>query len=232
MQRACSTSFSRSYFYKLALCTWKVEEKKMIWRSSWGWNPSCFMQKEAPWSMRGCDWFLGFGSTRRCRFTASLSVSHLSSREEIINLSELLLTWACVSAVETCIHRHSSTQVRNMCNMHAHMCMQANTACTPAINGAITVSPHLLLRRKWESGQSSRVWSRARELQIEVIEEQKYWPTNKARPLFSFIPSRIFWQYRFCNITCVAYAYKLPYRHTVNTYAQKHKPRTHQELTA
>lgn len=76
-----------------------VQEKwekinKMICRSSWGWHPSCFIQKETPWSPLG--WV--FCSARTWCFTASLSVSHLSSGEEIINLTELLLTQDCVSA--------------------------------------------------------------------------------------------------------------------------------------
>lgn len=56
-----------------------------------------------------------------CWFTASPSVSHLSSREEIINLSELLLTQDSVSAVET----HAGTWMHrcNMCTIYV--------PCTP-----------------------------------------------------------------------------------------------------
>lgn len=107
------------------------KQKKKICRSSWGWNPSCFILKEAPWPLLGWEWFFGFCSARSCWFTATLSVSHLSSREEIINLSELLLTQDCVSVVDTHTHTQAFKHTgANICSMHAHMCMQAHNVCT------------------------------------------------------------------------------------------------------
>lgn len=65
------------------------------------WKKSKFLYSEgAPWSLLSWEKFQGFCSARRCWFAASLSVSHLFFRGEIINLSELLLTLASVSAAK------------------------------------------------------------------------------------------------------------------------------------
>lgn len=53
-----------------------------------------YLQAVASWCLLGC-WF-----------TAFLSLNRLTSREEIINFSELLLTRGCVSGVETFTRGH------------------------------------------------------------------------------------------------------------------------------
>lgn len=64
-------------------------------------------------------------------------------------------------------------------------------------------------------------WQNKRQRsKTEVIEEQRNRPSNKAHPLCTFVPWRIFQQYCYCNITPITHT--LPYRHTVHRYAHKH----------
>lgn len=118
----------------------KVKKKKMICRSSCGWHPSCFIQKEAPWSLLGWEWVLSFCSARRCWFTASLSVSHRSYREDIINCWAALNLGLCVRSAR----RH--TTGANICTTHTHVyhvCACKHNVCT--INGVKIVSLQMLL---------------------------------------------------------------------------------------
>lgn len=102
------------------------EKWKTIWSERQAENEMkvVFSRKEALCSLLGRELFLGFCSTASSLlFAASISVSPLSSREEIINLSELLLTPArCVSGGVT--SSHSSTQVQ-ICVTCTPTCMQA-----------------------------------------------------------------------------------------------------------
>lgn len=81
----------------------KYDVKIKLWKKS-----KLLYSEGAPWSPLSWENFQGFCSTGRCWFTASLSVSHPFFRGEIINLSELLLTLASVSAAKT----HAGNQER------------------------------------------------------------------------------------------------------------------------
>lgn len=130
-------------------------------------------------------------------------------------------------------HTYTGTQVRNMCNMHAHMCMQANTACAPAINGAIIVSPHLLLRRSTSPGRAAECEAAPESFKLRLLKNKK----NTDQQIKRTLSSLSFLQGFFGNI---AAAILLPSPTHTNSHIgilythmpQKHKPRTHQESTA
>lgn len=88
------------------------------------------------------------------------------------------------------------------------------------VNGAIIVSVHLF-QVEWKNKKSSL------KVTWRLLKKRKIWPSNKARALFSFIPSRIFQQYCYCNITRLHtknshIGILYTHRHTNNTHSSTH----------
>lgn len=111
----------------------------------------------------------------------------------------------------------------NMFNTYTHTATCMRTKSHPkqaVVNRTINVSLQRLTR--WRPEPSKRIKQQSREVKTEVTEEQKNWPANKALPLLSFIPSRFFQQYCYCNIIAPSPTHKHSKGHTVYTHTYMH----------